>query len=89
MRVGSCVLLAHIMLRQDRVAGAMAPWWDMLEALDIPEDMNKLTLEGKLLQFPKDKAARYFVGSPNDVLTRLRTLLPAADAGKPASCITT
>ena len=77
------------MLCQDRVAGAMAPWWDVLEALDIPEDMNRLTLVGKLLHFWNDRAARYFVGSPNDVLTRLRALLPAADAGKPTSCITT
>ena len=77
------------MLHLGHAAGAMADWPDKLEALDIPENevpgltmADKPTLEGKLLQLPDDKAARFFNGAPMDVLKKLRTLLPEANAGK-------
>ena len=84
------------MLHLGHAAGAMADWPDKLEALDIPENKvpgltmaDKPTLEGKLLQLPDDKAACFFNGAPMDVLKKLRTLLPEADAGKPTGCMTT
>ena len=49
---------------------------------------DKPTLEGKLLQLPDDKAARFFNGAPMNVLKKLRTLLPEANAGKPTACMT-
>ena len=72
----------------------MADWMGKLEALDIPENevpgltmADKPTLEGKLLQLPDDKAARFFDGTPINVLKKLRTLLPEAIAGKPSGCM--
>ena len=83
------------MLQLGHAAGAMADWPGKLEALIIPENAvpgltmaDKPTLEGKLLQLPDDKAARFFNGAPMDVLKKLRTLLPEADAGKPTACMT-
>ena len=43
---------------------------------------DKPTLAGKLLQLSDDKAARFFNGAPMDVLKKLWTLLPLANAGK-------
>lgn len=84
------------MLHLGHATGAMADWLCKLEALDIPDNAvpgltmaDKPTLEGKLLQLPDNKAARFFDGAPMDVLKRLQTLLPQADAGRRTGCTTT